>query len=116
MTEERAPVLQWVGLFLAPAAFFAHLQVGYALVPWSCVHGTDAWMHVSGATAFALALGGSFAAWRTWMRAGHEVPGEGGGALARTRFLGAVGLGVSIALSLILLAQWIVALFIGVCQ
>lgn len=36
---------QWTGFFLAPATFFAHLQVAYVLVPWSCARGNLLWLH-----------------------------------------------------------------------
>ena len=63
-----APRAQWVGLFLAPAVFFAHLQVTYVLVPWACVRGGDVWIHVSGILSVALGLVGTGAAWHAWMR------------------------------------------------
>jgi hypothetical protein len=50
------------------------------------------------------------------MRAGREAPGEGSGSLPRTRFLGAVGVGMGVLFTLILCVQWIAAFFIGVCQ
>ena len=56
-----APVAQWVGLLLAPAVFFVHLQVGYLLVLWACdargptAEGMRA-IHAAGALAVALAL------------------------------------------------------------
>jgi hypothetical protein len=114
--EERAPVLQWVGLLLPAASFFAHLQIGYVLVPWACTTHQDIWVHVAGIASTILAAIGTMAAWRTWMRAGREEPGEGEGALPRTRFLGAVGLGMGTIFTLILFAQWIAAFFIASCQ
>lgn len=114
--DERAPVAQWVGLFLAPAAFALHLQITYSLVPWACVRHGDIWIHVSGVVSVLLALAGSIVAWRVWMRAGRKVPGEGGGSLPRTRFMGAVGLGMSAMLTLLLFAQWVAAFFLSPCQ
>src|SRR5689334_9563889 len=71
--------LQWVGFFLAPAAFFAHLQLGYIAVYWSCVQRTTLWVHVSGALFFLLALAGVAAAFVSWRRA-DALPDEAGGA------------------------------------
>lgn len=114
--EERAPVLQWLGWFLAPAAFFVHLQVGYNLVPWACTTHGDLWVHVAGLASALVAAAGTAAAWRAWMRAGREEPGEGGGSLPRTRFIGATGAGMSATLTLLLVAQWVAGLFISTCQ
>src|SRR5437764_1091548 len=92
--EERAPVLQWVGLFLPAATFFAHLQIGYVMIPWACTSHQPIWMHVIGIASIVISALGSFAAWRTWMTGGHNAPGDHGGAIARTRMLGAIGVGI----------------------
>src|SRR5688500_2405098 len=71
-----APRAQWIGLLLAPAVFFAHLQITYVLVPWACVRNGELWIHVTGALSVALAALGAYVALRTWRRAGREDPGE----------------------------------------
>jgi hypothetical protein len=114
--DERAPVAQWVGLFLAPATFALHLQINYNLVPWACVRRADLWVHVVDLLAVLLGLAGSIVAWRVWLSAGREVPGEEGGSLARTRFIGATGLGFSAMITLVLIGQWAAAFFISTCQ
>ena len=47
---EQTPSLaaQWTGMLLAPAVFFAHLQVAYVLVPRACRYHADVWLHVVG--------------------------------------------------------------------
>ncbi len=118
LSEERAPapVLQWIGLLLPAATFFAHLQIGYVLVPWACAAKQDVWVHVAGVAAVGVAALGTLAAWRSWVRAGGDDPGESGGAVPRTRFLGATGVGMGLIFTLILIAQWVAAFFIGTCQ
>jgi hypothetical protein len=131
MREERGLAAQWVGLLLAPAAFFAHLQFAYANVPWACSHGNALWLHVSGVASVVLAAVGTLVAWRTWQRAGGDAPGEGGGIPSRTgddprgaggalpprvRFLAVTGLGTSATITLILLAQWVAAFIISPCE
>ncbi|HKP16618.1 MAG TPA: hypothetical protein VJT85_11145 [Gemmatimonadaceae bacterium] len=111
-----APRAQWVGLFLAPAAFFAHLQIRYVLVPWACATNGQRWIHVVDVLALALALLGAFVAWRTWQRAGREEPGEAGGAAPRTRMMGVTGFGMSLMLALVLLGQWATSFFFSACQ
>jgi hypothetical protein len=113
---EPAPVAQWVGLFLAPATFAAHLQISYVLVRWACLRNADVWMHVVDLSAIALSALGTWAAWHAWEQAGRVDPGEEGGSLPRTRFLGATGLGFSALITLVLIAQWVAAFFISTCQ
>jgi hypothetical protein len=114
--EERAPALQWVGLFLAPAAFFVHLQVAYVLVPWACVVRGQIWVHVSGIVAILLALGGAWAGWIVHARAENAQSNEGAGAIPRTRFLGTTGLCTSTIFALLLIAQWAAGFVISPCQ
>jgi hypothetical protein len=114
--EERAPALQWVGFFLPPIVFFVHLEIGYNLIPWACTTQQDIWVHVVGIASVILSALGTFAGWITWMRAGRDEPGEGAGSLPRTRFVGAVSLGMNAVITLILLMQWVAAFFIGTCQ
>jgi hypothetical protein len=113
---EPAPRAQWVGFFLAPAAFFAHLQIRYVLVPWACATNGQLWIHVVDVLALALALLGAFAAWRAWRSAGGDRPGEGAGAVPRTRLIAVVGLGSSLMCALMLLGQWAGAFFFSACQ
>ena len=114
--DERAPVAQWIGMFLAPAVFALHLQITYNVIPWACVRGGDVWVHVVDVLAVLLSLAGTIVAWRVWLSAGREVPGEGGGSLPRTRFMGATGLGLSAVVTLVLFAQWVAAFFVSPCQ
>jgi hypothetical protein len=120
--REPARALQWIGFFLSPLVFFAHLQLAYVLVPWACTRQEQFWMYIVGAVAVLLSFAGVAAAWIARARTseaephppGHPV--EGPGPLFRTRFMADTGLGVSALLTLILLMQWIAGLFIGVCQ
>lgn len=114
--EERAPALQWVGLFLAPAVFFAHLQTAYVLVPWVCVTRQVVWLHLVDVLAIALAAAGSWAAWRVHARARGEQANDGAGSVPRTRFLGLIGLCISAVFVLLLVAQWAASLTISPCQ
>jgi len=120
--REPARTLQWIGFFLAPAVFFAHLQIAYVLIPWECTMQEEVWMHIVGALAVLLSLAGAAAAWISRARTsdadphppGH--PDEGPGPLFRTRFMADTGLGVSALLTLIVLMQWVAGFFITVCQ
>ena len=111
-----APRVQWIGFFLAPAVFFAHLQLTYVLVPWACVRNGEGWIHLAGALSVVLDTVGAFVAWRTWQRGGREDPGEAGGAMPRTRLLGVLGLGLSLMFALLLSGQWLTAFFLSPCQ
>ena len=116
LPPERGLAAQWVGLLLAPAAFFLHLQFAYAVVPWACRHQNDFWIHASGIASVVLAAIGTLVAWWVWHREGGDDPGEGHGIAPRARFMGVVGLGVSAVITLILLLQWVAAFVVSSCE
>lgn len=107
---------QWTAFLVAPAAFFAHLQLAYVLVPWSCVRGTHLWLHVAGALSVALALAGLLLSWRVWAREGHDAPGEAGGPAPRARFLALCALMMAALFVLLLAVQWAQVFVISPCQ
>ena len=108
---ERAGVLPWLGFFLAPAVFFVHLQIAYVLIPWECTKQDQLWQHLVGFLAVVVSSAGVAAAWVTRARtseAGEHPPGhpvEGPGPLFRTRFMADTGLGMSAAITLIILVN-----------
>jgi hypothetical protein len=114
--REPAPVLQWLGFFLPPATFFAHLQIGYVLVPWSCTTHDHLWLHLVNLLAVLLAGAGAWAAWRVHARAESTERNDDAGAVPRTRFLGVVGLCMGGLFVLLLAAQAIAAIVISPCQ
>jgi hypothetical protein len=113
---EPAPVLQWVGFFLAPATFFVHLQIGYVLVPWACTTKGWGWIHVVDVLSVLCAALGTFAAWRVHARAESGARNDDAGSVPRTRFLGVVGLCMGGLFVLLLVAQSVAAIIISPCQ
>lgn len=97
--EPRALAALWLGMFLAPVAFFAHLQVAYVLVPWACVTSSHLWLHVV-----------------AWLAIITSVAGILFARSQREQFIGLVGSVTSSMFVLILLAQWVAGLFISPCQ
>jgi hypothetical protein len=112
-----APLLQWLGLGVAPAAFFAHLQGNYMLVYWSCNRDAGRLaVHAAGTVAVAVAAAGLWCAWLAWIRSGADDPGEQPGSVPRTRLLAAAGLGVSSLATLLLIAQLVSSFIVPMCQ
>ncbi len=113
MIESRR---QWVGLFLAPAAFFARLQLAYVIVPWACVTGGSVWLHVVDILAVVLAVGGGWIAWRVHGESGENARPDGADAISRGHFLGLVGAWTSALFALLLAAQATAGVVISPCQ
>jgi hypothetical protein len=107
---------QWTGFFLAPATFFAHLQLALVLVPWSCATGNHLWLNVVDALSVILAVIGTVIARRVWTADDLGQESGAGGPSSRARFLGISGAAIGGLLALILASQWAAAWIISPCQ
>jgi hypothetical protein len=116
LSRSRAIAAQCAGVLLAPVAWFVQFQINYALVVWTCAHGSSAAHYLVTLAFLAAAAGGGLLSWRGWRDAGASWQDDGGGAVARSRFLAGVGMLGSALFFLVILAQGIAALVISPCQ
>jgi hypothetical protein len=116
VTEARRLVALWSGLLLAPAAFLANLEIGYALVPVACRHGSSLPVHLVHVASLLLALGGAFVAYRAWPAGRPRWPDDEGSREARTRFMAGLGVVASLFFGLVILSQSVPGLVLSPCQ
>jgi hypothetical protein len=105
----------WTGLLLAPVAFLANLEVGYALVPAACRLGTVLPIHAVQLACLLLALAGLGVANRNRLSSGSAARGQERW-LARMRFMGALGVAVSLLFALTIVSQAIPTFVLSPCQ
>ena len=141
--EEAAPgtIALWFAFLGGPTAVLAVQQLLYTGAPWGCIHGTRVWMHGMAVLALAFIALAGVVGWRCWVDAGarplregwrvddpRTPPGgriagttpedadpEGADALARARFMAAVGIAASAFSALIVIAMWIPVFFLNPC-
>ena len=106
----------WTGVLLPPIAFLINLEVAYALVPKACASRSTLVLHLVHAICFGLVIVGGLVAWRCWRVAGAVWPGEGGGALSRSRFIAGIGVLISGFVALAIVADWIPSIMLNPCQ
>lgn len=116
LPEARHIGALWTGVLLAPAAALANLMLAYLAVRGGCLRDNPLPVHLVHAAFLLVALGGVFLAWRMWLAEGREWPGEGGGPVARSRFLAGVGLAGSALFALVIVAQWLPTFTLHPCQ
>ena len=114
--DSRHIRMLWAGLLLAPLAFLANLEIGYALVPVACGSGTTWPLHLVNAASLAIALVGGLIAWRSWNAVGRVWPDGEAGPLGRSRFLGSMGVLLAGFCALVILAQWTAVFLLNPCQ
>ena len=112
----RPLATQYLALFLAPVAFFVHLQVNYLVVQWACVRGGEGWIHAVSLVAILVAAVGAWVGWRLWKSVGSGAPGEGTPPTSRVRLVAVMGGALSTLFVLLLAAQWAPAFVLSPCQ
>ena len=105
-SRPRGRQAQVLLLIVPPLAMLANLEASYVLVPEACDTGSKLVLHLVHAGMLLVTVVTAVLARRWWRRTGWRWPDEGGGALARTRFLGVVGLWSSVLFGLVILSQW----------
>jgi hypothetical protein len=106
----------WTGVLLPPIAFLINLEVAYALVPKACASRNTLVLHLVHLVCLGLVLLGGLIAWHCWKVTGAEWPGEGGGPLARSRFMAGIGVLMSGFVALVIVADWIPSFMLNPCQ
>ncbi len=113
---DRRDSALWAGVFAGPVAWFAQFQVAYWLAPGACAGMGRLPLHLSTLIGLVVALGGGWAAWRSWKRADLDrPPAQEGGPVARVRFLASLGVMGGPFFALVILAQWFAIVLLDPC-
>jgi hypothetical protein len=111
---------QWYGIVVPAVAMLANVGLGYALVPWSCA-GKSHWaLHVMAIVLLVIAISGAVVGMRQWREGGGNASGPSAGgelrdALARARFMGALGMASGVLFGVAIITQWLATVFISPC-
>ena len=117
---ERRDVLLWLGLLAGPIAWYLHEQLSYMLAPSACAAGSHAFLHLVTLGTLLLAAAGAAVAWGRWkaLPEGSTERGETReeAETSRARFMALAGMTSCAAFALIILADEIPNLVLGVCD
>lgn len=106
----------WTAVLAPPLIALLSQGANFALAPWACALQWKPALYVVSAVALAIAAGSGALLYGEWQRVGRELPGEGGGAVARTRMLAVVGLLLSAFSFLVILWQAVAEIILGACE
>ena len=110
---------QWLGITLPAMAMLVNVGLGYSLATWSCGDKSQWALHATSAVLLLIALAAGLVALREWRRGDDRngvMPDDRPDAVARTRFLGGMGVASSALFSWIIIAQWLANVFLGPCS
>jgi hypothetical protein len=110
----RTFILLWFGMLGGPAAGFFSVFVNYHAVDRACGTENDLVLHLLTVLFLVVAALAGLTSWRLRARTGRW-PDDGGGLLARSRFMATVGLLTSTLAIVGIVMQWIPVFFIGAC-
>lgn len=106
----------WTGVLAGPIVWLLSFEANFALAPWACTFDAKLALYIISVIALLLAAASGLLAWRQWKELGQEWPGEGGGALPRSRIMAIGGVLLSAMFFLVILAQSIPEVVLGACQ
>lgn len=107
----------WTGFFAGPLIWMLSFGARWSLSGWVCAfqHWKPALFVISAVSVLIIAGSGALT-WSEWQRIGREMPGETGGAVARSRYLALMGVVLCVFSILLVIAQSIPEVILGVCE
>ena len=93
----------WMDLLASPFIWLCQFELSYALVPWACKGGHSLILRLAWIPFFLLIFGIGLLSLRDWGRLGAAA--DGSRAMARCRFMAALGIMVSALFALATLVQ-----------
>jgi hypothetical protein len=105
----------WAGVLVGPTAMLLQLEINYAFVLWSCKT-RQLWpLHLVSVVALLATLVAGFLSYRLWTRLA-KVHEDSGGPFARSRFMAAVGVLISLMMCGVIVAQWLPVFIYDPCE
>jgi hypothetical protein len=106
----------WASILTGPIAWLISFEINFAMVPWACVDQRKIALYIVSLIALVISAGSGVLAWSQWKQLGSELPGEGGGAIPRSRIMALSGMLLSGMFCLVIIAQSIPELMLGACE
>lgn len=106
---------QIAGVLLPPIGWALDQQVKYMAITYICSTFGVVLLHIVTLLTLGIVLFGGFLSWRVWQQTGKKQVKENP-TLARSYFLGVVGMFASLLFTLVIIAQWLPGFFFNPCQ
>lgn len=106
----------WTGVLAGPVNWAMIFTAKFFLAPWICAFHWKPAAYVLSVLALALTAGAGLLAWSQWQQVGREYPGQGGGAVARSRAMAFGGVVLSSMFFLVLIAITLPELLLEGCE
>jgi hypothetical protein len=111
----RNDAMLLVGIFTGPVVWAADHTISYALVPHACSTGHHYVLHLATALSLLLTLGGFFLAMSSYNRLARGAHQDGDSIFDRDRFMSILGMAMSIAFCIVIIASAIPRFMLDPC-
>lgn len=106
----------WLAALAGPIAWFADLEVVYALAPHACAAGSRLSLHLASIAFLGLTAAGGAIARVNWSWAGRQNPSDTDyGPTPHVAFLSLLGFLTSSLFALVIVAQWVAVAMLDPC-
>jgi len=116
MMRLNRDLILWIVVLAGPAIWLLSFEAVFALAPWACTFQTKIALYSVSIAALLLCAASCWLAWRQWKALGKEWAGEAAGFLPRSRIMAIGGVFLSAGFFLVILAQAVPELILGVCE
>ena len=117
MTKQSTrDLILWLAFFAAPLAWLCSFQAKFSWTPWVCASQSKLAPLSFALIAFLLSALAGLVARRQWKELGAQQPGEAADVPARSRFMAIGAMVFSVSFCVVIVAQTIPDLILGVCQ
>ena len=99
--------MRWIGILLPPAAWAVQLQAMWLTTEYGCAYSIFTWNHVVSIGMLTLSVVGGMIAWQYLPSGAYEPTKEEGTPEVRKRFMGILGIVLSVMFSMLIVAQWL---------
>jgi hypothetical protein len=105
----------WAGFLGGPLIWLVSFGARWSLSGWVCAFQWKPALFVIAIVSLILVAGSGMLSWSEWQRVGREMPGEGGGAVPRSRLMAILGIALSALSILLIVSQAIPEIMLGAC-
>ncbi len=116
MPRSRETFALWMGIVLGPIAFALDEGVSYMLTQHACSTGHFYVLHLTSVICFLIALAGLFTAWTVYRLLPPRLNDEGGSVMDRSYFMALLGMALSFAFAVAIVAQGVPKMILNPCD
>ena len=116
MSSQRRNLYLWISVLTGPILWLISFAAKFFWVPVACATQTKLVLLLFSVVALLMTVAAGLMGWQQFQQLGRSTVADSGDPLARSRFFAIGGMALSAGFCLVLIAQTLPDLVLGVCQ